>query len=133
MIGKYLRLLTGRMYFGVMVILACACLGSVRGAMKESREPFIGVTEADMDRMQDGVAGPDLTGIMPLAAEQNRWRNFSYAVIYAGRGLVIYCVLMAVYLPLYRLRCLQVLRSFLRKETAEETLFLSPGEEDGGW
>ena len=45
-----------------------------------------------------------MTGLCALAAEQNQWKNFSYAAAYGRRGILLYLVMMACYLPLYRLR-----------------------------
>lgn len=101
----YIKLLWEKAYLGFMIILLCACLGSVRGALKESGEFFIGVTEEDLyNREKAGDGAPEMIGVIALAAEQNRWRNFSYAAHYAGRGVICYCLLMAVYLPVYRRR-----------------------------
>lgn len=114
---NYIRLLWEKRYVGFLVIILCACLGSIRGAMKENREPFIGVTQEDLTNMeQAGRNAPDMIGIIPLASEQNRWCNFSYAVHYAGRGVVCYCILMAAYLPLYHCRFFVSLRDFLEKD-----------------
>lgn len=114
---NYIKLLWKEAYLGALIILLCACLGSIRGALKESREPYIGVTEADLEnREKAGEDAPDMVGVIALAAEQNRWRNFSYAAHYAGRGVVCYCILVAAYLPLYHCRLFQVLRAFLGRD-----------------
>lgn len=114
---RYIRFLRKKAYLGFLTVLLCACLGSIRGAVKENGEPFIGVTEADLACMEEaGVSVPDLTGVIPLAAEQNRWRNFSYAVHYAARGFACYCILMAVYLPIYHCRFCVAVRAFLEIE-----------------
>lgn len=118
---NYIKLLRKEAYLGVLIILLCACLGSIRGALKESGESFIGVTEADLeDRENAGDNAPDMVGIIALAAEQNRWRNFSYAVHYAGRGVVCYCILMAMYLPLYHCRPFTFLRAVLGRDASAE-------------
>ncbi len=145
---NYIKLLWENRYTGILILLLCACLGSIRGAMKESGEPFIpasnesksclhdldecregqiprssaagyltGVTQEDLAGMeQAGKDAPDMIGIIPLASEQNRWRNFSYAVHYAVRGAVCYCLLMAVYLPLYHCRFFSAVRDFWSKD-----------------
>ncbi len=100
---NYIRFLWDKKYVGLLIVLVCACLGSVRGAWKESGEPFIGVTEMDLADMENAGAGaPEMTGVIALAAEQNRWLNFDYAFHYAGRGVVCYCVLAAAYMPLHQ-------------------------------
>ncbi len=100
---RYLRLLWDKKYVGLLIVLACACLGSVRGAWKESGEPFIGVTQADLeDKGNAGESAPVMTGVIALAAAQNRWLNFDYAAHYAARGVVCYCVLMAVYMGVHQ-------------------------------
>lgn len=102
---SYIKLLWRKAYVGLLIILLCACLGSIRGAWKERGEPFIGVTETDLAEIEHaGESAPEMVGVIALAAEQHRWLNFDYAAHYAGRGVVCYCVLMAVYLPLYRRR-----------------------------
>lgn len=131
---NYLRLLRQKAYIGLLIVLLCACAGSIRGAAKEYKEAPYDITEADMAAMgQPEGTAPDLVGVIPLAAEQNRWYNFSYAAHYAGRGFVIYCVVMAVYLPLYRFPMFAALRAFLKEEEgcrlfikAEESNPLSP-------
>lgn len=113
---KYIRLLRQKVYLGFLIVLGCACLGAFRGAFKESREPFVDVTPQERAlRESPDFEGPELTGTLALAAKQNRWRNFSYAIVYAGRGLVLYCILMAVYLPLYECRIFLVFRRFLEE------------------
>ncbi|MCM1224598.1 MAG: hypothetical protein NC548_60135 [Lachnospiraceae bacterium] len=127
----YFLFLRKKFYIGFCIILSCAFLGALRGAWKENGEGYIGITQDDLAVMQqnDGNA-PELTGIIGLAAEQERWRNFDYAWIYALRGMVIYCVLMAVYLPMYRLRFFKALRTFLKKDDMENDLFIHAGEDD---
>lgn len=99
---NYFVLLKKKAYLGVLLIMVCACLGSIRGAWKESEESYIGVTQEDLARMGEaGVNAPKMIGVMGLAAEQNRWHNFGYAYHYAWRGAACYCVLMAVYFPLW--------------------------------
>ncbi len=113
----YMRMLWQNRYMGLLILLLCACLGSIRGAMKEKGELFIGVTQEDLASMdQAGEGAPEMVGVMPLAAEQNRFRNFSYAVHYAGRGAVCYCLLTAVYLPLYQCRFFSAIRDFWSKD-----------------
>lgn len=112
---NYIKLLKENMYAGFLIVMLCACLGSIRGAWKESGESFIGVTQEDLAAMeQAGEGAPDMVGIIPLAAEQNYWHNFSYALHYAGRGCVCYCILTAVYLPLYHCRICVAFRDFIR-------------------
>lgn len=102
---SYSKLLWRKAHVGLLIILLCACLGSIRGAWKERGEPFIGVTKTDLADMDHaGESAPEMAGVIALAAEQYRRLNFDYAVHYAGRGVVCYCVLMAVYLPLWRRR-----------------------------
>lgn len=110
---NYIKLLWRERYMGFLIILLCAALGSIRGAVKENGEFFIGVTKEDEVRMDTaGKDAPELVGVIPLAAEQNRWRNFSYALHYAGRGVVCYGILTAVYLSLYHSRFCVAIRTF---------------------
>lgn len=95
----YLKFFKQKIYLGVLLVFCCACFGSIRGAWKESMEPYIWITEEDVIKQQSGESAPILTGIMALAAEQNRWYNFDYAIIYGGRGIILYCLLLALYLP----------------------------------
>lgn len=119
----YLKLLKRKFYFGFLVILSCACLGSIRGALYESND-YIGVTQDDLDIMQQpDHSAPDLIGIFPLASEQNGWHNFSYAVIYAKRGFIIYCILMACYSLIYDFRFFKWVRRFIGEN--ENILFIN--------
>lgn len=114
---KYVHLLWENAYVGLLIVLLCACLGSIRGAWKEKREPYIGVTQEDMANMENaGESAPDMVGIIALAAEQSRWYNLSYAYHYAWRGVVCYCILMAVYRPLYHCRFFKTLRSLIKED-----------------
>lgn len=93
---RYGKLLWSKAYVGLLIVLLCACLGSIRGAWKERGEGYIGVTQEDLANMENaGESAPEMIGVMGLAAEQNRWHNFGYAIHYAGRGVVCYCILMA--------------------------------------
>ncbi len=123
---KYFRLLKQKMYIGFLIVLGCAFLGALRGAWKESREGYIDVTQNDLELMNQNDGNvPDMIGVIALAAEQERWYNFDYAVIYGRRGIVLYCLLMLVYLPLYRLRFFEMLRAFLGRDKTEERLFIN--------
>ena len=129
MVRTYFRLLKQKMYIGFLVILSCAFLGALRGAWKESHEGYINVTQNDLELMhQNDINVPDMIGIIALAAEQERWYNFEYAVIYGRRGIVLYCLLMLAYLPLYRLRFFEMLRAFLEKGKTEERLFINAND-----
>lgn len=121
----YLLLFKKKIYFGFLVILSCACLGSIRGAWKETKEGWIGVTPYDISIMQqDDSKAPDLIGIIPLAAEQNRWHNFGYALAYARRGFILYCLLLVIYLPMYHFRFFEMIRKFIGKNEEENNLFI---------
>lgn len=121
----YFRLLRQKMYIGLLIILSCAFLGALRGAWKESHEMYINVTQNDLELMhQNDGSVPDMIGVIALAAEQERWYNFNYAINYGCRGIIIYGLLMIVYLPLYRLRFFKTLRIFLGRDKAEEQLFI---------
>ena len=88
-------------------------------------EGFVGVTPYDISIMQqDDSNAPDLVGIMPLAAEQNRWHNFGYAIVYARRGFILYCILLVFYLPMYHLRFFKMIRTFIGKNEEENNLFI---------
>ncbi len=126
---RYIRLLKEKMYIGVMVILVCACVGSFRGAYKEEKTFWVGVTQEDgMLAEQAGKTAPDLIGVIPLAAEQMHGKNFEYAYIYAFRGVVLYCLLMLFYLPVYHFRIFVWVRHMLSAEEKEgekrEKLFI---------
>lgn len=122
----YFRLIKQKSYIGFCIVLSCAFLGALRGAWKESGTGYIGVTQNDLVIMQQNDDNaPDLIGIIGLAAEQERWYNFNYALIYGGRGIIIYCLLMAAYLPLYGLRFFKVIRAFLGRDGTEERLFIN--------
>lgn len=121
---SYIRLLWEKAYLGLLIVLLCACFGSVRGAIKESREPFIGVTQEDLSDMEAaGDNAPEMVGVIALAVEQNRWRNFSYAAHYAVRGVAVYCMLMAAYLPLYHCRGFKAFRALFEKDTGGSDVF----------
>lgn len=112
---RYLKFLWEKAYIGFLIVLLCACLGSIRGAVKERTEVHHDITEEDIAAMElpEGSA-PDLVGVIPLAAKQYRWFSFSYAFYYGRRGIVIYCIMMAVYLPLYNVLPFVSLRRFLQ-------------------
>lgn len=123
---EYLKLLKQKMYFGFILILCCACLGSFRGAFKEHGEPLCGVTQKDIQIMQQQEQNsPDLVGIIALASEQNRWYNFAYAFAYGKRGIVLYCFLMIIYLPMYHFRCFKVVRQIIGRKNDENKLFIN--------
>lgn len=121
----YLKLFRKKIYFCFLIILSCSCFGSIRGAWKETGEGFIGVTADDISIMQqDDSNAPDLIGIIPLASEQNRWNNFGYAIAYARRGFILYCVLLVFYLPMYHFRFFKMIRLFIGKNVEESKLFI---------
>ncbi len=107
------------------MVIAFAMLGSVLGARKENKEPLKGITQEDVSIMQQQDANaPILTGILPLAENQNNWDNFKWAILFSGIGIVFYCILMALYMPLYDIRFFKWIRRLLKEEEAEENLFI---------
>ena len=128
----YFQLFRKKIYFGFLIILACACFGSFRGAYKEKREGYIGVTQEDISIMQQtDRQAPDLIGVLHLSSEQSRWYNFGYAFVYARRGLILYCILLAFYLPLYRKRFFVMLRTLIGKSMNENKLFINTDTDEG--
>lgn len=114
---NYFMRLRKQAYLGVLIVMVCACLGSIRGALKENREGYIGVTQEDLVRMGEaGVSAPEMIGVFGLAAEQNRWHNFGYAYHYAFRGVACYCVLMAVYCLFYHCRLFEAFRVWVKEK-----------------
>lgn len=122
---KYFNFLKQKIYFGLLIVLGCAMLGSVLGARKESKEPLNEVIQEDILIMQqaDGNA-PELIGILPLATNQNKWYNFKYAFIFAGVGIIFYCALMLVYMHVYYLRFFRFMRKCMGSEEGKNNLFI---------
>lgn len=120
---KYCKFLKVKIYLGVLVILGMAMLGSVWGARKESHEPLIGITQEDIEIAKQMNQAPDLIGLLPLAAGQNKWYNFKFAFAFGIAGAVIYCISMAVYLRLYHLRIFQMIRNFFGGQEGRDDLF----------
>lgn len=111
---KYFKFLMEKIYLGILIILGCAMLGSVYGAYKESKESLPGVTGKDVLISQGRINDvPKLTGILPLAEEQNKWYNFKYAGKLGVVGFVLYCILMACYLPLYHFKFFEAIREWM--------------------
>ncbi len=111
---KYLKFLKEKIYLGILIVMGLAMLGSVLGARKESKEPLTGITERDIQiSQQDDSSAPELIGVFPLAAEQNKWYNLKYAGIFGCLGIILYCILMAVYLPLYDMTFFKAVRKWL--------------------
>lgn len=120
----YLKFLKQKIYLCILIIFGFAMLGSVLGARKESKEPLNGITQEDTLIMQQGTDAPELIGILPLAANQNNWYNFKYAFIFGCAGILVYCILMAVYMPLYHFRFFVFIRRLLGSEEENKNLFI---------
>lgn len=83
--------------FCLTIIAGFGAIMSVKGASVESLMS-VGITQRDMQNAADAAANvPALTGILPLAAEQNMWLSFRYAVVGALAGMVVTLVWMAAY------------------------------------
>lgn len=121
---EYYKFLKTKIYIGILIVLGCATLGSVLGARKESKEPLTGVTREDIRlSAREDYRGPELTGILPLAAEQNKWYNFKYAAIFGFAGGFIFCGLMAVYRHYFYLRPFKIIREWIGAD--RDDLFLN--------
>lgn len=128
---KYCGFLKRKIYLGVLIVFGMGLIGGVFGARKESMEPLIGVTQEDITiSSQANGDMPELTGIVPLAAEQNKWYNFQYSFIFGMAGIVIYCILIAVYLRMYHMRFCQIIRHWLGAGDGRKDLFLDFSEGD---
>lgn len=119
----YISLLKEKVYLGVIIIFICALLGSVLGARKESKEPLNGIIQSDIDKMQQ-INEPIMIGQLPLAANQNNWYNFQYAVLCAGIGCLLYLICIAIYLPLYEMAFFVWIRTFFKQKDGEGNLFI---------
>lgn len=105
-----------------MIISCFALLGSVFGARKESKEPLPGVTTEEVQLAEHSSAAdaPVLTGILLLAASQNKWYNFKYALIFSAFGLLVFFCVSALYMRFYEVRIFKI----FREKLGENTLFL---------
>lgn len=121
---NYLKFLKHKMYLCILIVCGFAMLGSVLGARKESKEPLNGITQEDTLIKQQGTDALELIGILPLAANQNNWYNFQYALPFACAGLLFYCILMAIYMPLYHLRLFIFIRKILGSEEDNQNLLI---------
>ncbi len=121
---EYIRLLKRKLYLGILIILGCALLGSVLGARKESKEPLNGIVQEDIQALQLGSAAPELTGVLPLAANQNNWLNFKFAFAFALAGIVIYCIVIALYKIVYSCKFFVCLRKRLGIGAERNNLFI---------
>ena len=119
---KYLTFLRKELFLGILIISCFALLGSVFGARKESKEPLPGVTteEAQLAGHPSAADAPVLTGILPLAASQNKWYNFKYALIFSAFGLLAFFCVSALYMRFYEVRIFKI----FREKLGENTLFL---------
>ncbi len=121
---EYIRLLKRKLYLGILIVLGCALLGSVLGARKESKEPLNGIVQEDISALQLGSAAPELTGILPLAANQNNWYNFKFAFAFALAGIIIYCIAIALYKIVYSCKFFVCLRKYLGIGDERNNLFI---------
>ena len=77
-------------------ICGCAAVMSIMGASIESKIQ-VGVTALDRTLAKSSAGEvPLLTGILPMASEQNMWLNFRYALIGAVAGFVIVMIIMVI-------------------------------------
>lgn len=111
---KYLIFLKKKLYMGILIILGFAMLGSVLGARKESKEPLNGIMEEDLLLQEENR--PELAGVLPLAANQNKWYNFQFAFGFGIIGIIVWGVLMILYLKTYDKHFFVVIRSALLME-----------------
>ncbi len=121
---NYLKFLKQKIYLCILIVCGFAMLGSVLGARKEAKEPLNGILQEDTLIAEQEVESPELIGIFPLAANQNNWYNFKYASLFACAGLLFYCILMAIYMPLYHLRFFVCIRKILGSEEDNHNLFI---------
>lgn len=122
---KYFHFLKRKLYLGILIILGCATFGSVLGARKESKEPLNDIIQKDTIILQQNPENaPILIGILPLAANQNNWYNFKYALFFSGIGVILYCLLMAIYMSLYNLRLFVRIRNRFKGTDKQDDLFI---------
>lgn len=124
---KYLIFLRQKLYIAILIVCGFAMLGSILGARKESKESvtvYGPVSDDTISFQESGESLPELAGYLPLAADQNKWYNFKYAVIFAGAGIVLYCLFMAVYLPLYQNPFFLWMRKKMGRAAGEYDLFI---------
>ena len=119
---KYLTFLKQNLFLGFLIISCFAMLGSVLGARKESKEPLPGITteEVQLTELSSATDAPVLTGILPLAASQNKWYNFKYALFFSAFGLLAFFCVSALYMRFHEVRLFKI----IREKLGENTLFL---------
>lgn len=131
----YLKFLKSKIYVGVLIVCGFAMIGSVLGARKESYE---NITVYGCEKTGKSIVGeeqdnaPELSGYLPLAADQNKWYNFKYAAVFAGIGVLLYLVSMAIYFRLYTLPIMVKIRKMICIGRDENKLFIRSFEESIG-
>lgn len=132
---EYFKFLKLKIYLGVLIVCGCAMMGSVLGARKESYEVITVYGKEETGELiihEEKNNAPELTGYLPLAADQNKWYNFKYASIFAGIGVVIYFISMSIYFPLYMLPIMVGIRKMICIGRNENKLFIGNFEESIG-
>jgi hypothetical protein len=83
--------------FFIFIVSGCAAVMSAKGAAVESKMS-VGITENDINAIKNAKNGTlALTGVLPIAAEQNMWLSFKYALAGGMVGIFLaICLLQLV-------------------------------------
>jgi hypothetical protein len=83
--------------FFIFIVSGCAAVMSAKGAAVESKMS-VGITENDINAIKNAKNGTlELTGVLPIAAEQNMWLSFRYALIGGAVGICIGFLIIGIY------------------------------------
>ena len=120
MLGNQMKILVAEMkrqiLFCLTMTAGCGAVMSAKGASVESWLS-VGITQKDLQSAADASANvPELTGILPLASEQNMWLSFRYAAVGIAAGFVITVIIVALYCRFKDTKLISGIRRWCRQE-----------------
>ena len=120
---KIIAFVKNRLFIVLFIAIAISAAFGLKGAAVESKQK-VGITARDIEISESEIPHPELIGILPMAAEQNQFLSFKYAIIGFAVGIVVSMVYLLLIYRLYDTKLVKILHRVLLINNPEQNLFI---------
>ena len=120
---KIFTFVKNRLFIVLFLVIAIGAVFGVKGAAVESKQK-VGITIRDIEVSESEVPHPELIGIFPMAAEQNQFLSFKYAIVGFAVGIIASMVYLLLIYKFYDTKLVKLLHRVLLINNKEQNLFI---------
>lgn len=120
---KIFTFVKSRLFIVIFIAIVISAIFGVKGAAVESKQE-VGITTHDIEISESEMPHPELIGIFPMAAEQNQFLSFKYAIVGFAVGIIVSMVYLLLAYKLYDSKIVKLMHKVLLINNQENNLFL---------